>query len=141
MIHNGMTWKHQLGGKSLAVCTVRRGCSKGELQVKRGWAFQHTLGQRQTRDNKSSPAWEGNGKKGWGHGGQFAVRLCRTSSSSGLSPGRPDLLVCVEGPQPLPLLLWDLAGQDSRAGFLGHKVLSAANPLLCVPPPGAGAYF
>ena len=39
MIHSGGTWKHQLEGEGLAVCRVRRGCSKEELEVKRRMGF------------------------------------------------------------------------------------------------------
>lgn len=91
MIHDGVSWKHQLGGESLAVCGVRKGCSKGELQVKRGWAFQHETTKAALHGREMPRRWGGGGR-------QFAAQLYRTPSSSGLSPSRPDLLACEEGP-------------------------------------------
>lgn len=46
MTHSGGTWKNQLEGEGLAVCRVRRGCSKEELEVKREDGLFNTPGAR-----------------------------------------------------------------------------------------------
>lgn len=39
MIHSGENWKQQQEGEGLAVCRVRRGCTKEELEMERRMFF------------------------------------------------------------------------------------------------------
>lgn len=62
-IHSRVTWNHQLEGEGPAVCRVRRGCSKADLEVKSRMRFStHHRTEADMRQPKQ-PCMEGEGQE------------------------------------------------------------------------------